>query len=54
MFTVTENMIHHRHKITPYLGEELYGVVQQTYLSGNKVYDNGNFLELNAGKIILR
>ncbi|MEO6723584.1 MAG: allantoinase AllB [Ferruginibacter sp.] len=53
MFTVTEGIIHHRHKITPYLNEQLYGVVQQTYLGGKKVYDNGNFLQLNGGEIVL-
>lgn len=52
-FTVTENMILHRHKITPYLNEKLYGVVEQTFLSGSKVYDKGKFVELNAGMLIL-
>ncbi len=52
-FTVTENMIQHRHKITPYLNHSLYGVVEQTYLGGNKVFDSGNFLQLGEGKIIL-
>jgi allantoinase len=51
-FLVTEDIIQHRHKITPYLGNELYGVVEQTYLAGEKVYDNGKFVKLNAGKII--
>ncbi|MEO5890771.1 MAG: allantoinase AllB [Ferruginibacter sp.] len=54
MFTVGENIIHHKHKITPYLDEQLYGVVQQTYLGGKLVYDKGNFEQLNAGKIIFR
>ncbi len=53
-FTVTENIIQHRHKITPYLNNELFGVVEQTYLAGEKVYDNGQFVQLNAGKIISR
>lgn len=52
-FTVTEDIIHHKHKITPYLNENLSGVVEQTYLAGEKVYDNKNFLHLNKGKIIL-
>ncbi len=42
-FTVTGNMIEHRHKITPYLNEQLYGVVKQTYIAGTKVFDAGNF-----------
>lgn len=53
-FMVTENIIHHRHKITPYLNQELYGVVEQTYLAGEKVYDNDSFNKLGAGKIITR
>jgi allantoinase len=51
-FTVTEDIIQHRHKITPYLNNELFGVVEQTYLAGERVYDNGEFVKLNAGKII--
>lgn len=52
-FTVNKEMIHHKHKITPYLNEQLYGVVKQTWLAGEKVCDNGKFLHLNKGKIIL-
>jgi allantoinase len=50
--TVTEDIILHKHKITPYLNEELYGVVEQTWLNGKKVFDNGK-LVLNQGKIVL-
>ena len=53
-FSVTEDIIQHKHKITPYLNEILLGVVEQTYLSGEKVFDSGKFLHLNKGKIILR
>lgn len=53
-FTVTEKMIHHKHKITPYLNEELFGVVEQTWLSGEKISHNGEFIQLNKGRIILR
>ncbi len=42
-FLVTENIIQHKHKITPYLNEELFGVVEQTYLSGEKIFDDGKF-----------
>jgi allantoinase len=52
-FIVEEKDILHRHKLTPYLNETLYGVVKQTYLSGIKVFDTGNILILNKGKIIL-
>ncbi len=61
-FTVKEDIIQHKHKITPYLNQNLFGLVEQTYLSGEKVFDNastnnefkqGKFLHLNKGKIIL-
>jgi allantoinase len=52
-FKLLEEMIEHKHKITPYLAETLFGVVEQTYLAGLKVFDNGEYI-LNTGKTILR
>ena len=52
-FVVNEEMIHHRHKITPYMNKELYGVIKQTWLSGNLIFDNGKFLHLNKGRLVL-
>jgi len=52
-FTLTEDQIQHKHKVTPYLNQELCGVVKQTYLGGAKVFDNGIFTQLNLGKPIL-
>jgi allantoinase len=51
-FYVRKEIIHHRHKITPYINEKLYGEIEQTYLKGEKVFDKGKFLHLNRGKII--
>ena len=51
-FTVTAEQLHHKHKITPYLNQELYGVVEQTWLAGELVFDKGNFPAPNKGKII--
>lgn len=51
-FTLEENMILHRHKITPYFHVTLSGVVKQTFLKGEIVYDNGKLLHLNKGNII--
>ena len=51
-FMVKEDMIYHKHKITPYLNERLFGVVKQTWLSGEKVFDEGKFSHLNKGEII--
>lgn len=53
-FVVKAENIFHKHKITPYLNEELYGIVEQTYLGGLKVYDNNNIPALNNGKVIYR
>jgi len=47
-FTVTPSTLHHRHKLTPYRGEALSGVVQQTFLRGRKI-TNAPF-----GEILLR
>ncbi len=52
-FVTKINDIQHRHKITPYLGMKLLGVVKQTYVGGIKVFDHGNYLHLNSGKILL-
>ncbi len=53
-FTVKENFIHHRHHLTPYLNERLFGEVSQTFIRGKKVFENGSFTRLNSGSIILR
>jgi len=51
-FIVTEELIQHRHKITPYSGRQLYGLVEQTWMAGEKVFDHGKYLHLNRGKIL--
>jgi len=53
-FEVTESMIQHRHKITPYLGERLMGKVERTYVGGKLVYKRGKFVDLGQGRILLR
>lgn len=42
-FKVEPAMLHHRHKLTPYNGEVLRGVVEKTFLRGQMVYDDGRF-----------
>ena len=51
-FVVNKNMIQHKHKLTPYLNRELYGVVKQTFVNGIKVFEEGRFTSLNQGKIL--
>ena len=42
-FTVEPERLHFRHKISPYLGRELSGVVHGTWLRGRRIYDpNGD------------
>jgi len=53
-FRVAPEMIHHRHKLTPYAGEVLKGVVEKTFLRGQIVYDDGEFSLDPPGQIVLR
>jgi len=43
-FTVAADALHHRHKLTPYEGRVLSGVVEKTFLRGRKIYDGGEFV----------
>ena len=53
-FRVEPESIHHRHKLTPYAGEALRGVVEKTFLRGQMVYDGGEFLSGSIGNVVLR
>lgn len=53
-FTVTAAALHHRHKITPYEGEVLRGVVEQTFLRGRKIYDSGQLETAPRGQMLLK
>jgi len=41
-----------RHKISPYIGEELFGTVQQAIVNGITVWQDNNIVNKNAGSII--
>jgi allantoinase len=53
-FTVNPEQLHHRHKLTPYAGRNLMGIVECTFLRGVKIYERGNFCGAPAGKVLLR
>jgi allantoinase len=53
-FTITAKMLHHRWKVTPYLGRRFRGVVVTTYLRGREVYDRGRFLGGPSGQLLER
>ena len=48
-FMVSEERLHYRHKVSPYLGETLRGVVKATYLRGSPVFVEGQFPGMAAG-----
>lgn len=52
-FVVEPSMIHHRHKLTPYMGRTLFGKVRTTYLRGEKVFEDGAFSP-RVGQVLLR
>jgi allantoinase len=52
-FKVDSRLLHHRHKLSPYNEELLYGNVEQTFLRGAKIYDAGNFIE-RGGNFLTR
>jgi allantoinase len=42
-FIAMQDHLHYRHRVSPYLGEKLRGVVKATYLRGNCVFADGQF-----------
>lgn len=53
-FKVDPAQLHHCHKLTPYAGRDLMGIVEATFLRGIKIYERGNFCAAPAGKVLLR
>ncbi|MEO6656109.1 MAG: allantoinase AllB [Pyrinomonadaceae bacterium] len=52
-FSVVPAIIQHRHKLTPYSGMDLLGVVEMTYVSGKNVYQNPGFGDAVEGKLLI-
>lgn len=53
-FRVDARALEHRHKLTPYDGQALYGVVRSTYLRGTKIFEQGKFLGTPHGRWLRR
>lgn len=51
-FDVRSEIIQHKHKLTPYNGRKLSGVVERVYLRGRKIFDNGVFSPECTGALI--
>jgi allantoinase len=52
-FRVAGEALHHRHKLTPYEGRMLSGIVEKTFLRGRKIYDGGEFIGEPGGVFLL-
>lgn len=53
-FIVRTEHVQHRHKVTPYAGETLTGVVHATYVRGHKVWEDGRHLGNAVGEWVRR
>jgi allantoinase len=52
--TVEPATIHHKHKLTPYLGRRLTGIVVATFLRGRRIYEHGEIASPPAGLLLAR
>ncbi len=53
-FCVDPARLYHRHKLTPYAGRELLGIVDTTFLRGSKIVQRGEFRGVPSGRVLLR
>jgi allantoinase len=53
-FVVDEHLLRHRYPISPWLGRILAGVVEATYLRGERVYARGSADQPARGRLLTR
>jgi allantoinase len=53
-FRVDPARLQHQHKLTPYAGLDLMGIVETTFLRGKKVFERGEICSAPAGRVLLR
>ncbi len=53
-FRVEPSRLLHRHRVTPYAGVELRGVVEATFVRGEQVFDNGEIRGPACGREVTR
>jgi len=51
-FRVEPDKWHHRHKVTPYRGRELDGIVETTFLRGRMIFDQTEFQPSPMGQVL--
>src|SRR5882762_2664882 len=49
-FVLGAERLHYRHRVSPYLGEKLFGIVKETYVRGQCVFSEGRFPGVPSGK----
>ena len=54
VWTVTPDDLHFRHKVSPYLGAKLSGQVRETWLRGERIYSQGEFVGKPHGQELVR
>ena len=52
-WTVDAATLQQRHKLTPYAGRPLRGVVRATYLRGERVWHDGALAQAAGGRLLL-
>ncbi|HVC47661.1 MAG TPA: allantoinase AllB [Terracidiphilus sp.] len=53
-WTVTEDDLHFRHKVSPYIGAKLKGRAEETWLRGERVFARGEFVGEPRGRELVR
>jgi allantoinase len=53
-FTISPEIIKYRHKITPYEGQQVTGIVERTLLRGHEIFANGEIIGTSRGQPLLK
>ena len=53
-YVIRADMIKYRHKVTPYEGRQVKGVVRRTFVRGQEVFAAGDILKMPVGQPLLR
>jgi allantoinase len=51
-FMVDASQLQQRHKVTPYAGRQLRGVVRTTFVRGQRVWDRGGLVQPALGELL--
>lgn len=52
-FLIRPEIIHHKHKVSPYIGRTVHGVVKSTWLAGHCIYQDNKFIGSARGRALL-